>query len=339
MASLPRQVECSQAGGVRSSRVGMGESSPQLWDHPQGMRVFITGGSGYLGRSVTAALRNDGHEIIALSRSPRSDEVLSGLRAAPLRGDIREIASFLGRAARCDAFIHLAQDRSSERYETDRRLVDALAQLERRSELHLIYTSTLFVFGDVTAGPVDERSEARPPDFIAPRLAVERQVLSARRPGLITSVVRPGMVYGGGEGGSVSEFFRSAVEEGAAAYVGAGENRWTLIHRDDAGSLYAAALAHRCEGIIHAVDGVPMAVREIARLASEAAGNGATRSIELAEARQALGTFADALALDQPAVTVRSHELGWSPAWPPFSKSAPAAFEEWRRSESAPMER
>lgn len=302
------------------------------------MRIMITGGSGYLGTEVTAALVAEGHQVLGLVRSDASARTITALGAEPLYGDLRELRPIVEEAARCDAFLHLAQDRGPDRYRTDSRLIEALTE-RRGSEnrlRHLVYTSTLFVLGNVTGDAASEDSPPDPPPFVEARAAVEQQTLVASHPSLTTTVIRPGMVYGGGTGGTVSELFRSAQEDGTASYVGDGENRWSLVHRFDVAAMYVAVLRERAAGILHAVDGHPMPVREIAVLASQAAGRGdATGTIPLDEARRVLGEFADALVLDQPAVTVRAGELGWSPSWPPFNESASAAYREWKRSTDA----
>lgn len=296
------------------------------------MRILLTGGYGYLGAPITSALATAGHEVVCLSRSDRAAQRIASLGAQAFHGDLREPDPIVAEAALCDVFIHLAQDRGAERYETDSRLFEKLSRLQNSRLTHLIYTSTLFVLGDVSGEPANELKEPEPPAFLAPRAAVEHQVLGADDSRFVTTVIRPGMVYGGGEGGSVSELFRSASKEGVAQYVGNGKNRWSLVHRSDVAALYAATVQNRAGGILHAVDGTALSVRYVATLASEAAGSkGLVHSLPVDEARQELGTFADALVLDQPAVTIRAEELGWSPSWPSFTESADAAFEEWRR--------
>jgi nucleoside-diphosphate-sugar epimerase len=303
------------------------------------MRVFLTGGSGYLGAPLTAALVGAGHRVVALARSDAAARLLERLGAHPFAGDLRQPAPIADEAARCDAFVHLAQDLGPERYETDARLIDALVHPAGGEGVlrHLVYTSTLFVLGEVAGEPADERTQPRPPAFLAPRAEIERRVLAAGGSGIVATVIRPGMVYGGGDGGSVGELFRSAVERGAAGFVGNGGNRWSLVHRSDLAGLYLAVLAQRAPGLVHAVDARPLPVVEVARAASRAAGRGgAVAAVPLDEARRELGTFADALALDQPAVTLRAEELRWQPRWPPFDESAPEAFDEWRHCTGAP---
>jgi len=46
------------------------------------MRVIITGGTGLIGRALSADLAADGHEVIVLSRAPeRSKGLAAGVRA------------------------------------------------------------------------------------------------------------------------------------------------------------------------------------------------------------------------------------------------------------------
>jgi nucleoside-diphosphate-sugar epimerase len=52
------------------------------------MRVFVTGGSGFLGARMIPRLVSDGHEVFALVRSASSDEKLRTMGATPVRGDL-----------------------------------------------------------------------------------------------------------------------------------------------------------------------------------------------------------------------------------------------------------
>lgn len=306
------------------------------------MRVFITGGAGYVGSAVTTRLRGAGHEVLGLVRTDERAERLKGLGAAPVVGDIRTPESFLGVARDCDAVVHLAQAQGPDRAEVDAAAVGAFVKAGHESPRlrAFVYTSVLFVLGDTGEVPAAEAHATAPPPFIARRAELERRVLEGANDSLVCAVIRPGMVYGGGAGGSVSELFRGAAEEGAATYVGGGRNRWSLVHRQDAAELYRLVLEHRASGHFHAVDGSPLAVREVAVAASEAAGaGGRTKSWGSDEARSVLGSFADALCLDQVADAARARSLGWAPARPSFDVAAAAAFVEWEREERAGVQR
>lgn len=298
------------------------------------MRVFITGGTGYLGRAITAGLSAAGHDVLGLVRTPEKAERLKELGAAPVFGDIRDPASFVHAAAGCEAVIHLAQASGPDRGAVDAEVVDAFLEAGHNSPRlrALIYTSVLFVLGGTGDVPAAEEEAAAPPPFVAARAELERRVLLRAGGRLACAVIRPGMVYGGGAGGSVSEMFRGAVEEGAPTYVGDGQNRWSLVHREDVAELYRLVTELRAGGIFHAVDAQPLSARVVAEEVSRAAGaGGRTKSVGVEEARLVLGTFADALCLDQMADASRAHALGWRPARPSFIHASAAAFAEWKR--------
>lgn len=52
------------------------------------MKVFVTGGSGYVGRAAIGRLVAQGHRVIALSRSAASAQAMRALGAEPCQGDL-----------------------------------------------------------------------------------------------------------------------------------------------------------------------------------------------------------------------------------------------------------
>lgn len=68
------------------------------------MRIFVTGGTGALGRALIRALRVQGHCIAALTRSPSAD--IEG--AQPVTGDLLVPGGYASALAGCDAVYHLA---------------------------------------------------------------------------------------------------------------------------------------------------------------------------------------------------------------------------------------
>ena len=295
------------------------------------MRIFVTGGTGYIGSAVVRELLAAGHEVTGLCRSDDAVKRLGALGARAARGELHDPSSFAGTAAEHDGIVHMAFDYTREGVTADRASLEALlyAATDANRPRVLVYTSGVWVLGN-TAGIVNEGATTdRPLDMVAWRTAHERLALEENGPRLATAVIRPGMVYGG-NGGLVSPFFASAVAEGAARVVGDGTNRWSLVHRDDLARLYRLVLEKGATGIFHGVDGVPLPVNEMARLAALAAGkNGAVKHVSPAEARQAMGGLVDALLLDQAVIGRRAGELGWRPRHPSFRESAGAAFQEW----------
>src|SRR6218665_3402331 len=72
-------------------------------------RIFLTGGSGYVGRTLIRHFRTSGIEVTALVRSERSAQVVAALGASPFRGDILG-DGLSGAMSGCDALFHAAAD-------------------------------------------------------------------------------------------------------------------------------------------------------------------------------------------------------------------------------------
>jgi nucleoside-diphosphate-sugar epimerase len=301
------------------------------------LRVFVTGATGYIGRALVRELVEAGHTVLGLThRREGLDELdLSGVEG--VLGDLREPDRYRAEAVASDVIIHLALD-PSDRASTDRVAVETLIwAAQRRDEAArdgvpsgLIYTSGCFVLGDTGGTPADEHAPLRPPEIVAFRPTHERMVLAASSDDVAAAVIRPGMVFGGMLG-LFAGFFETSVDQGAAAFVGEGRNRWSPVYVGDVARLYRVVAELRAGGIYHAVDGTAVPVATLAAAASEAAGaGGRTRSIPLEEARRTMGGNADALAMDQVLTAQRARDLGWKPEHLPFTESAGELFLEWR---------
>src|SRR5688572_20395827 len=302
------------------------------------MRVFMTGASGYIGSAVARELVRAGHEVTGLHHRAETGERVRAAGASPIRGDISDPATYAEAAAGHDVLIHLAAD-YDDMTAADAAAVDTLIEAARSHmirDAHLIYTSGCWVLGDTGGRLADEDCPAdHPAEAVAWRPAHEERVLGIPGEGsdLTATVIRPGMVYGG-VAGLVTPMFVSAAEEGAARFVGDGENHWSMVHRNDLATLYLRIVEERASGIFHGVDGSPIRVLDVARSASEAAGaGGETRSVPVEESRQTMGPVVDALLLDQTLVTHRVEEVGWSPAYQSFVAGAGAAWREYRLAE------
>ncbi|WP_151484535.1 NAD-dependent epimerase/dehydratase family protein [Streptomyces albicerus] len=273
------------------------------------MKVFVTGGSGYIGKATIAALLRHGHVVEAVARSEQSAAAVRALGAAPVIGDLGDLSVLNAAAARAEAVVHLAQADSGE---AD--LAAATTLQDGVGTGTYIHTGGTWIYGD-TDGVVDETASWNPPAIVAWRRPVEEAVLRRARHGGRPVVVQPGLLYGG-ENRLIDLFYTDPGKQaGAIPYIGDGSNHWALIHIDDAAELYVAALKARAGSVYAGVGGVNPTAKEVALAVSRAAGlDGKTVSITLAQARQQMGPIADAFALDQQLTPARARtELGWAP--------------------------
>jgi len=70
------------------------------------MRVFITGASGFVGGAAAQRLKAGGHDVIAMSRSERSDDKVRAVGAQPVRCDLTSVRA--EHLAGVDAVVHSA---------------------------------------------------------------------------------------------------------------------------------------------------------------------------------------------------------------------------------------
>jgi len=298
------------------------------------MKIFLTGGSGYIGSAVAQRLKKAGHAVSALVRSPEKAKDLQAAGVKLVAGDLANPAGYAGAAYGSDAFVHTAFDYSPQGPELDRRAVVTARELLRgRVGATLIYTSGIWVLGPTDGSEAaDESAPLKPAKASSWRPANEQLALDAGKDGIRAVVVRPGMVWGG-RGGVLAGFFGSALKSGAPQVVGDGSNIWPMVHLDDLAELYVRLVERAPNGsIFYAVEGSRHTVREVAEAAARAAGkDGAIQTLSVDQARAQMGVVADALAMTQRISGEKAkNDLDWRPRHESFVAEAKAAFDAWR---------
>jgi nucleoside-diphosphate-sugar epimerase len=205
------------------------------------MRIALTGGSGYTGGKLLAALHARGDEVRVLARaSSGAGERLRALASQVVTGDLSDEAAIAGLVDGCDAVLHVAAVYRTaghpDSYYRDvnvlgtERLLEAAARAGVRRFVH---TSTVGVHGDVKVPPADETAPFAPGD-VYQRTKAEAEALALRfhrERGLAVTVVRPGAIYGPRET-RLLKLFR-AIARGRYAVVGSGRAFYHPVYVDD----------------------------------------------------------------------------------------------------------
>jgi len=276
------------------------------------LRIFLTGGTGYIGGAVATALRKKGHDVAALVRPGADTKRLRDIGAAVVAGDLSTLPSLTSTLDKYDAFVHTAFS-SKDPVAMDKNAVDAFTTARR----HFLFTSGVWVLGNTTKA--DESTAVNPLQLVAWRPGHEKRVLESGG-----AVLRPGCVYGGRQS-MLAGWFAAAEEGRAIPIVGDGKNRWALVDLNDLADLYVRAVEQKATGVLHGIDDTHVPLNDCARALSS--------KIEHTEPdRQKLGAFADALLVDQVIASEKTRKkLGWSPKRT-FVNSIAEQRAEWRAS-------
>jgi nucleoside-diphosphate-sugar epimerase len=267
--------------------------------------------------------------VTALVRDPEKAARLGARGVKTVAGELGTPTTYASALQDAEAIIHTAFESSPRGVDKDRQAIDTLLGANPPV---FIYTSGVWVLGNTTK-PADEETPLDPAPHVAWRPSHEELVLAAGANGMRTIVVRPGLVYGGSRG-ILSDILKDALN-GMMRVIGPGKNRWATVYARDLGDLYARLLeAPAARGVFHANDETDERVNDIVdAIADHLTQRPDIRHMPMPEARRKLGTYADALALDQRVRSPKAKALGWAPSLSSITANVPRLFEEYRRAQ------
>ena len=178
------------------------------------MRIFVTGGTGFIGRHLCQRLLERGDEVFALVRSPKKAAGLpSGVKV--VEGDLSIFSNKATALPACDVVIHLAaviaadtlEQYEAINFDAVKNLLDCLGRQSWRPS-RLLFASSLAASGPSPAGvALTERDPLRPIDpYGDAKARAEALVAAAPFP---TTSFRPCVVLGPGDEQSLT-LFRAA---------------------------------------------------------------------------------------------------------------------------------
>jgi len=293
---------------------------------PRGSAVLVTGGTGFIGARLVAALTAAGHDVTVLTRRR---EHAAGL-PAPIRivTDLEQISS----AARIDAIVNLAGEPIGNGLWTKRkrrlivesrlgvtwtlgRLID---RLETKPDV-LVSGSAIGWYGLRGDEPLGEDDDSR--DCFSHRLcsAWEYAARLAAGRGVRLVVLRTGLVLGR-EGGVLSRML-APFEFGLGGRFGSGRQWMSWIHRDDLVRLIVRAIADPAlSGPVNGTAPQPATNAAFARALGRALRRPAFLPVPAAPLRLALGDFAEELLLGgQRVLPVKAQAAGFRFDYPTLS--------------------
>lgn len=280
------------------------------------MRVLVTGVSGTIGGGVARALLRRGHTVIG-TVTAENRPAPEGVE--PLVADLFDPEALAETAGNVDAAVHTASSNDERAGELDHTVVGTLLNAFEGTNKALVYTSGLWMHGNTGDTPATEESSFAPPMVISWRPDLEKMLADAAvGRGVRTVRVRPGLVYGGGRG--YVPMVLSPQDHGDGQVIrhfGDGSNRWSVVHADDLGDLYALAVESAPAGSAYLG-----ALEESVQVYEAAKVVAAKHDIPVegwdpTDAQQYWNVMVEAFMLDQVATSTKARtELGWVPTQP-----------------------
>ena len=249
------------------------------------MRVFVTGGAGFIGSAVVRLLRARGDEVVAAVRDPARATALAELGCRLERSDLSSVPQLQALLTGADAAVHGAGAyrvgiRPTERPAMEDANVGATGRVLDAAIAagvpRIAYVSTGNVYGDTHGQIVDETYRRDPAaGFLSyydetkyrAHLLAEARIAA----GAPIVIALPGQVYGPGDHSAVGEQLRDAYR-GRLRYLVLTDVGLCLGHVDDIATGVVAALDRGRLGEAYNIAGSPLRLGEALEVAARLGG-------------------------------------------------------------------
>lgn len=248
------------------------------------MRVFLTGGTGFIGGEVARLLRERGDEVRALVRDPSRAAALRASGCEIVEGDLSDEAALVQACRGTSAVVHAAavyavgvpEGRRAELVEANIRGTERVLGAALTAGLsRAVYVSTVAVFGDTGGQVADETWTRTTAGFTSvyeeTKACAHKRAQEIAARGLPLVTVQPGVVYGPGDPSAFGELLGQFLDGRLPAlpfpHLGV-----TPVHRDDVAGGVLLALDKGVPGESYVLAGEPLRMAELVRVLAEVSG-------------------------------------------------------------------
>jgi nucleoside-diphosphate-sugar epimerase len=299
------------------------------------MRIFVAGAGGAVGARLVPMLVAGGHDVVAMTRSPRKADSLRAMGAEPAIADGLDRGAVMQAVMRAEpeVVIHqmtaLGQMKSMKRFDDEFALTnllrtegtDHLLEGARAAGARRFVAQSFGNWNYERTGTAPKREtdglDPDPPAQQRRALAAIRYLEAAvgAADGLDGVVLRYGNLYGPGTGFAADGAIVPLLRKRRWPIIGDGTGIWSFVHVDDAAAATVAAVEHAAPGIYNIVDDDPAPVASWLPVLADAVGAKPPRRVPVWLGRLAAGEVGVSMMTQiRGASNAKARrELGWEP--------------------------
>ena len=172
--------------------------------------VFLTGGTGFVGRRLADMLVEQGHAVTAIARATSDTKHLESLGVALVRGELYDVDFLADVMEGCEQLHHMASlvdndwARPEDYYRSNVTATRAVFQAAKRVGIsRAVYTSSITAFGIHPKGTVVTEDTQPRYGFVHPyghsKYLGELEALSLVESGMYVTAINPPLIYGAGD--------------------------------------------------------------------------------------------------------------------------------------------
>ncbi len=290
------------------------------------MKVFITGGTGFVGRFLTERLLKEGHQVTILTR--RADKSSAAGGSLLIQGDPIEEGPWQESIGDHDVVVNLAgasiyrrwtkkakKEIKESRVLTTRNIVEAIYAKSGRA-LTLLSTSAVGYYGAAGDEELDESAHAGDGFLAFLTREWEAAALDAEKAGVRVVLCRLGIVLGP-EGGALQKMI-PAFRKGMGTPLGGGGQWMSWIHYKDLVGVYRFLLSSPdIKGPVNCVAPMPVTNRQFTKALGQSLGAPTfLPSVPSFVLKAVMGEFAGVLLEGQRVVPKKLLDAGFSFEYP-----------------------